>query len=61
MSTVSDPGRPDVTHKESKLLEGVPAAASVEPANAQSLALRIRDLRKDYFLAGEPLHRVVEF
>ena len=56
MSTVSDPSRPDVAQENSKQPDGVPAATSAKPATAQNLALQIRDLRKDYFLAGEALH-----
>jgi ABC-type lipoprotein export system ATPase subunit/ABC-type antimicrobial peptide transport system permease subunit len=58
MSTAPDLDRPDVTRQKSEAAEGDSTASHTRPASADSenLALRIRDLRKDYFLAGETLN-----
>jgi macrolide transport system ATP-binding/permease protein len=58
MSTAPDLDRPDVARQKSEAVGGAPTSSPVDSESAQSenLALRIRDLRKDYFLAGETLH-----
>lgn len=59
MSTAPDLDRPDVTHAKPESAARKPAAPSKSSRDsdvAEKLALRIRDLRKDYILAGETLN-----
>ena len=58
MSTAPDLHRPDVTRQKSEAADGEPTAspARSDSATPDDLALRIHDLRKDYFLAEETLH-----
>jgi len=58
MSTAPDLDGPDVARQKLEAVGGLPTnlPAHSESAESEKLALRIHDLRKDYFLAGETLH-----
>ena len=58
MSTAPDLDGPDVARQKSEAVGRLPtnSPANSESAESEKLALRIHDLRKDYFLAGETLH-----